>query len=67
MRLARVAHDGHDETVVIEIDGNAEIDVTRKRQRLAVEARVDLRIGRNARQVARAMNGRNVSEKPCAV
>ena len=39
------AHDRHDETVVIEVDGNAQIDVARKRKRLAVEARVDLGIG----------------------
>ena len=64
---ARVSHDRNDETIVIKINRDAQIDVTRKRQRLAVEARVDLRKAEIARQVARAMNGRNVSENPCAV
>ena len=62
VRLARLTHDGHDETVVIEVDRNAQIDVTRKRQRLAVEARVDLRIGGN-RQTGCARNERQIRQR----
>ena len=59
---ACIAHDGHDKTVVIQIDRNAKIDVTRKRERLAVEPRVDLRIGRN-RQASCSRNERQKCQR----
>src|ERR1700722_20995115 len=59
---ARVPHNWDNETVVIEVAHNAQIDITRKRQRLAVEPGVDLRIGGN-RQTSRSRNERQKRQR----
>ena len=60
--IARLAHDGNDEAVVIEVDGDAEIDVARQPQRLALEARVDPRKGGDG-ETGGARDERQIGER----
>ena len=42
-QLVGVLHDRHDEPLMREVDGDAEIDVRRKRQPVALQPRIDAR------------------------
>ena len=60
--ITRVAHDRNNEAIVVEVDGDAQIDDARQPERLALEAGVDLRESGD-RETSRARDERQISER----
>ena len=64
--ITRVAHNRHDESIVIKIDRDFQIDVVRKREGIAVEARIDLREG-GEREAGGARDERQMGKRKANV